>query len=177
MDKTDPPTSFGVFKPVGHIVIAFPTAHDMECAAESLRGLGFGLADLVRYSPEEMTAQVDLEMHGAGLMASLGQELNLIRAHRALAQNGFSFLVVHAPGDERAAQVATIAKAQNAAVAQRYGRFIIEELIGQAPDHTQDFESSEKGLDIQIPPRAGELSGQGPDIRLPAQTRESPGIP
>jgi hypothetical protein len=175
MDKTDPPTTFGVFKPVGHIVVAFRTAHEMESAAESLIERGFAPADLVRYTPEEMAAQVDREMHSAGLLASVGQELNLIKAHRELAQNGCSFLVVHAPDDERATQVATIAKAQNAAVAQRYGTFIIEELIEQPRGHTQTFESIEKGLDIDIPPPSGESPGKAPEIRLPASSHARSG--
>lgn len=175
MDKTDPPTSFGVFNPVGHIVAAFRTAHDMESAAEALAELGMTPAELVRYTPQEMSAQVDLQKQGAGLMASFGQELNLIKAHGALAQNGCSFLVVHAPNDERAAEVATVAKAQRAVVAQRYGRFIIEELIEQPQGHTQTFESAEKGLDIDIPPPAREVSSQGPEIRLPTPPKATTG--
>ncbi len=175
MDKTDPPTSFGVFKPVGHVVTAFPTAHDMESAAESLIQFGFAPADLVRYTPEEMTAQVDLEMQGSSVMASFGQELNLIKTHRTLAQNGCSFLIVHAPGDELAAEVASVAKTHNAAVAQRYGRFIIEELIEQPAGHTQTFESAEKGLDIDIPPASGAAPGEAPEIRIPAPSEATSG--
>lgn len=151
MDKTDLPESFGVFKPVGHIVIAFPTAADLQAALSALVQQGLASADAVRYAPAEMIAQVDLEVQAASPLASLGQELNLIKAHRALAERGCSFLVVPAAGDAQAELVATVARAHKAVVAQRYGRFIIEELISPPTGESQVFESPARGLDLPVP--------------------------
>ena len=50
MDKSHPPLSFGVFKPVGHTVIAFRTVIDLESAAQALRDQGFEAAALVQKS-------------------------------------------------------------------------------------------------------------------------------
>ena len=36
MDKTNPPTTFGAFKPVGHTVIAFRSDADMQVAVNAL---------------------------------------------------------------------------------------------------------------------------------------------
>ena len=72
----------------------------------------------------------------------------LVRAHRALAESGCSFLVARAPGDELAERVAVVARTMKAVAAQRYGRFISEELVEQAPGEAQVFESPECGLDI-----------------------------
>lgn len=150
MDKTDPPESFGVFKPVGHIVIAYPVAGDPVAAISYLLALGFAAAALVRYTPQQMMAQVDRELPAASPLASLGQELNLIKAHRALAERGCSFLVVHAPDDAQAGQVATVARATGAVAAQRYGRFIVEELIAAPAGQAQIAESPDRGLDLPL---------------------------
>jgi len=150
MDKTDPPTSFGVFNPVGHIVIAYRSPADLRAAVTALGERGIGKPDWVYYTPEEMTTQVDKQLASASALASIGQDLNLIKAHRELAQNGCSFLVVQAPDDERAERVTLVARATNAVAAQRYGRFIVEELIDLPPGQKQVFESPDRGLDMDV---------------------------
>lgn len=151
MDKTDPPTSFGVFKPVGHIVIAFATEAHVQAAISALLAQGFASEALVRYAPAEMAAQVGAQEQSASPLASLGQELNLIKSHRDLAQRGCSFLVVHAPDDAQAERVAELARAMQAVAAQRYGSFLIEELIERTPGEPQVFESPDRGLDVDVP--------------------------
>ena len=151
MEKNDLPEAFGVFKPVGHIVIAFRSAADQQAAADALLRQGFAASALVRFTPDEMKTQVDADVKAASVLASLGQELNLVKAHRALAESGCSFLVVHAPDDDLAERVAAVARTMKAVSAQRYGRFIIEELVEQAPGEAQVFESPERGLDVETP--------------------------
>jgi hypothetical protein len=154
MDKTNLPESFGVFKPVGHIVIAHPVAEDQTAAINRLLALGFAAETLVHYTPEQMIDQVDRCMVTATPLAAMGQELNLIKAHRTLATSGCSFLVVPAPDDERAEQVAEVARTTNALLAQRYGRFMIEELIDTPAGRHQVSESPDRGLDIPLPGQA-----------------------
>ena len=151
MDKNHPPVSLGVFKPVGHIVIAYRNAADLHAAAQALGAKGFASTDLVHYTPQEMMAQVDAQLPEASPLASIGQDLNLIKAHRDLAEQGCSFLVVHAPQDEQADDVAAVARSTRAVVAQRYGRFIIEELIDAPAGQTQVSESPDLGLDLPVP--------------------------
>ncbi len=131
MDKSNPPTSFGVFKPVDHVLIAFQSDSHMQSAVELLQEQGFGAADLTRYTPQEMIAQVDSELADPSPIASLGHELDFIRAHRVLAERGNSFLVVHAPDSDQIEQVTQVARDTHAVRAQRYGLLIIEELIDQ----------------------------------------------
>ena len=154
MDKTDPPRSFGVFKPVGHTVIAFRTADAMEAAVGALLAQGIGASEMVRYTPEEMWAQVQADLGTASPMASVGQELNLVKAHGELAHSGCSFLVVHAPDSKQAEIVDDVIHIYNAAAAQRYGSFIVEELAAEADGAVQTFESPDRGLDIAIPDEA-----------------------
>ncbi|WP_049765653.1 hypothetical protein [Rhodoferax ferrireducens] len=136
MDKTHPPETFGVFKPVGHTVMAFRSAIDQQAAVNALLDQKFSDSALVRYSPEEMKAQVDAELENASAFAAFGYELDLIKKHRALAEDGCSFLIVHAPEDAQAESVASVARATKAVAAQHYGRFMIEEISGLASGNT-----------------------------------------
>jgi hypothetical protein len=147
MNKSAPPESFGVFKPVGHVVLAYRSAPDLQAAMAALLAQGFAAPDLVSYTPEEMASQVRAELPRAGLLASLGQDLNLIKAHLALAEAGCSFLVVKAPNEALADQVAATARTTKAVTAQRYGHFMVEELIEPPAGRPQVFESPERGLD------------------------------
>lgn len=167
MDKNHPPESFGAFKPVHHVVIAFPSEDALDAALEDLRGEGVRLEDITRYRPEEMIAQADRELQGASPVAAVGQELNLVRAHRELAESGHHFLVVPAKGSEQIERVARIARQQGATRAQRYGRMIIEELIDVGEGLPQVAESPARGLDAQTrtghePPAAGGPRTSGP---------------
>ena len=150
MYKSDVPESFGVFKPVGHTLMAFRSAQDQQAAASLLLDRGFAQASLARYTPQHMLAQADAQMLAASPLASVGQELNLIQAHRTLAEKGCSFLLVKAPDDAQAEQVAAVAREGNAIMAQRYGRFLIEELIDTPPGEAQVFESPARGLDLPV---------------------------
>lgn len=147
MDKQNIPESFGVFKPVGHVVIAFRTANDLERAEAALHEQGFAASDIVRYTPAEMIDQVDAQVERASPLAAIGQDLNLIKAHRELAQDGCSFLVVHAPEQAHVDKVIEVAHALKAVAAQRYGRFITEELVTGDPGENQTNESPDTGLD------------------------------
>jgi hypothetical protein len=148
MDKSDPPVSFGVFKPVGHTVIAFRSAGDLQDAASALRADGFAESALVRYSAAEMAAQVNAEAAHVSPLAAFSYELNFIAADRALAERGCSFLVVHAPDSDLAARVAAIVLHSPAVAARHYGRFTIEELIAPPAGATEVSRSPAENLEV-----------------------------
>jgi hypothetical protein len=133
MDKHNPPTTFGVFKPVGHTVISFRTQEELHSAMQSLTALGFAASAMVEYSAQEMLDLATAELHAAGPMANFGYELDLLKVQLALAEEGCSFLVVHAPDDEQAARVANLVDSMQPAAAQHYGRFLIQNLTEAAP--------------------------------------------
>jgi hypothetical protein len=149
MDKQSHPQTLGVFAPVGHVIVSFATAQDADGAAQALADAGWSGEGVVRYSPEQMRAQVDADLTQASPIAALGQEINLARAHGELADQGYSFLVVRAPDEAQWTQVADIARRFHAERAQRYGNFIIEELIEPEGEESQVFESPDRGLDAQ----------------------------
>lgn len=166
MDATDH-HAWGVFKPIGHLVVSFPSAALADQGRSVLESLRVASADIHPYTDREMLAQIDADLEHASPLASLGQELNLIKAHRVLAERGYHWLVVRVDDDQAARQAADALKAQGAERAQLYGRFIIEELIEHDSDLTQTRESPDTGLDAQTP------SGQEAErARLrPAPTR------
>lgn len=146
MDREDN-TSFGVFKPVGHTVISFPGAELARQARAALARIGVA-GDAVRYySDTEMLARVAQDLQHASPLAAVGQEMNLVMAHKALAERGYHWLVVKTPDDDLARRVADCVKPLGAERAQLYGRFIIEELIEHAGDQPQVAESPDRGLD------------------------------
>ena len=151
MDKQNPPTSHGVFKPVGHVVISFPSAQDQRAAAQALNTAGVPSNDVTPYSADEMTQQVKTDLERATALASMGQELNLVKAQGELAALGCHFLVVQVADDESARRVADTVRPFNAERAQHYGNFVIEELIEHSDDEPQVAESPDRGLDAQTP--------------------------
>jgi hypothetical protein len=143
--------AYGVTKPIGYVVVSFPTEDDARAAIPELRSVGFADTDVRYYSPAQMKAQADADIRNAGILASIGQELNLVKAHRDLAEAGHAFLAVRAPAEEQARRVAAIALHHGADRAQKYGRLIIEELIEPGTGERQVAESPERGLDPQTP--------------------------
>lgn len=143
------PHAYGVFKPTGHVIVAFPSGEESDYAASALLASGFGEEDITAYSPEEMLAQVDRDLAQASTLAGIGQELNLIKAHGELARQGSYFLVVRARSQAAADTIAEIALHCHASRAQRYGALVIEELIPVGGSEKQVAESNDRGLDAQ----------------------------
>lgn len=159
MKTTEHPRAFGVFKPVGHVVMSFESDQNLRQAAQALGEAGFAFEDIHTYTPQQMISQVDEDIANASPLASIGQDLNLVKAHRELAEKGYSFLVVKASEDDQTKHVAQIARAFHAERAQKYGRFLIEELIDEGSGTGQVFESPDRGLDAETP--SGEEKERG----------------
>ena len=149
MDINNPPRSFGVFKPVDHTVVTFANPAAMESAVDALLAQGFFAEDLTRYSAAQMLAQSESDLQTASPLASMGQELNLVKAYRDLAEKGCCFLVVHAADDIKMATLVKVANAAGAQAAQHFGSFIIEELIAKSEGELQLSESPDNGLDLK----------------------------
>ncbi len=165
MDRQDN-TSFGVFKPLGHTVVSFPSAEQARSGEASLAQLGLQGADVRHYTDREMLSQIEHDLQRASPLAAVGQEMNLVMAHKTLAERGYHWLVVRTPDDELARRVADTVKPLGAERAQLYGRFIIEELIEHADDEPQVAESPDRGLD------SGTVSGteeERSELRPPPQ--------
>jgi hypothetical protein len=145
------PTAYGVFKPVGHVVVALPTAADCDQAQQDMKAAGFVDADIVRFTPQQMIDQVEADLARASPLSGIGQEINLVKAHGELARQGSHFLVVRASAEREIAAVTEVAEKNHASRAQRYGTLIIEDLIDVGDSDHQVAESTARGLDAQTP--------------------------
>ncbi|UXH80533.1 hypothetical protein [Roseateles amylovorans] len=150
--REDRPTSFGVYKPVGHLVISFPSAEHADAARQALGDLPIAPEDIHAYTDREMVAQVADDLRQASPLAAIGQEINLLRSHGELAERGYHFLAVKAENDEQARQIADLAQRHEAERAQYYGHFIIEEMIEREVGRPQVAESPDRGLDTHPKP-------------------------
>jgi hypothetical protein len=85
---TAAPRSFGVFKPVGHVVISFPEAGQAMRAAQALAELGLRDDAVRHYSDREMLSQIDADIAHASPIAAVGQEMNLVLASSRPGREG-----------------------------------------------------------------------------------------
>ena len=158
MDNNHSQTAYGVFKPVGHVLASFPTERDARQAVDALKEAGF--PNVAFYPADEVLERAERDIANAGVLASIGQELNLVKQQRDLAVEGHPFVSVLAPEDDAARRAADIVARFNADRAQKFGRLIIEELIEPGSGQRQSRESPDTGLDPQT--RSGQESGTGP---------------
>ena len=147
MNDSKSQTAYGVFKPVGHVLASFPTERDARSAVEALKEAGF--PEVAFYAADEVRERAERDIANAGLLASVGQELNLVKQQRDLAEEGHPFVSVLAPEDDAARRAADIVARYHADRAQKFGRLIIEELIEPGTGQRQVKESSDIGLDPQ----------------------------
>jgi len=132
MTKADHPQSFGTFKPVGHVVVAMPDDLRAAAAVAALRAAGFEPEDILEYTAAEEDDEMDRMLRAADQMGSLagfGYEVSLMRRYQELAREGASWLIVFAPQDDRAYLVADTVKTHGAVMAEKYHRFVIEDLL------------------------------------------------
>lgn len=155
MNDSNSQTAYGVFKPVGHVLASFPTERDARSAVEALKTAGF--PNVAFYPADEVRERAERDIANAGVLASIGQELNLVKQQRDLAVQGHPFVSVLAPEDDAARRAADIVARYNADRAQKFGRLIIEELIEPGTGQRQAKESPDTGLDPQT--RSGHESG------------------
>jgi hypothetical protein len=129
MTKADHPQSFGVFKPVGHVVVAMPDDERAASAVADLRAAGFGAEDILQYSAAEEDDEMDRMLAQASDFAGFGYEVALMRKYQALAKDGASWLIVYAPDDAAHEVVAGVVRRHGALMAEKYHRLVIEDLI------------------------------------------------
>jgi hypothetical protein len=122
------PTSFGVFSPTGHIVMAFPNNDCAVMARAALLSEGFKESEVSRYTTEEVILECEKSNEHAADPLQIGQDVAKIAEYLALAKEGCGFLVVHAPGGERSKQAVRIVQPYGLKFAEKYNRLTLEEL-------------------------------------------------
>lgn len=123
------PTSFGVFKPVGWLMIGLPTQPRADELAAALQGVGSSSADVLHFTPRESLVELEAMADNAGSMAGFGYEITLLRRYVALAKEGYRWLLVKVDDVEHAQTAAGMARGCGATLAVHYRTLTIEDLI------------------------------------------------
>lgn len=123
------PTSFGVFNPVGHVMVGLPTQGDVDALLEALHAAGWPPQALLHFTPEESVDELQTLVDGAGPLSGFGYEITLLRRYLELARNGYRWLLVKVDGPDTAATVAQHAAACHATLAVHYRSLVVEELL------------------------------------------------
>jgi hypothetical protein len=122
-------TSFGTFKPVGHVMVGLPSHQALRslCAALHAPGTPGLVAD--ELTPTESIDEMQSLIDNASPLAGFGYEITLMRRYLELSREGASWLVVKADNDEEAQRIGELARQFGAKLAVRYGRLTIEDLV------------------------------------------------
>jgi hypothetical protein len=122
------PTSFGVFSPTGHVVMAFPNDDTAVIARGALIAGGFSEKEVTQYKKDDVIRECEKSNEQAANPVQIGQDVAKIAEYLALAKQGCGFLVVHAPEDERSKKAVEIVQPYGLKFAEKYNRLTLEEL-------------------------------------------------
>lgn len=123
------PTSFGVFKPVGYVMMGLPTQSQSEALVVALQGAGWQGSAVLHFTPRESTSELEAMVDNASALAGFGYELTLLRRYLALSKEGYRWLLVKVDDSQHAAAAAKLARGCGATLAIHYRTFTVEELI------------------------------------------------
>jgi hypothetical protein len=122
------PTSFGVFSPTGHVVMAFVSDDRAARARKALLAGGFSEDDVTPFSSHEIIEECEESNEQVSNPVQIGQDVAKVAEYLALAKAGCGFLVVHAPEDARSKEAIAIVLPFGLKFAEKYNRLTLEEL-------------------------------------------------
>lgn len=129
-------TDFGAFYPTGYIVVAFKEYDDAKQVCEGLRADGYEKKDCDLYTAGEVAEATQQNLKDTGLMARLGKSTAAIKEHHKVAQDGATFLLVHAPRNADTERVMNAVRRRPFVLAHRYHHLAIEDLEGGSGSNT-----------------------------------------
>ncbi|BBA35080.1 uncharacterized protein sS8_3137 [Methylocaldum marinum] len=122
-------TEFGIFYPLGYLVVALPKEEDARQVQRDLMTGGYDEADCQLFTCEEVVAAARRNLaENTGFLARLGWADEAVKAHLDAARQGSAFLLIYAPGDTETARALNVIRRVPFDFAHRYHRFAIEEL-------------------------------------------------
>ncbi|ADJ28909.1 hypothetical protein [Nitrosococcus watsonii] len=123
-------TDFGIFYPIGYLVVAFPKQEDAQRVQQDLMTGGYEEADCELYTCKEVIAKAEsnLEESRGGFLSRLSWSDKAIRIHLDAAEDGATFLLIYAPGDTDSERAMNVIRRGPFEFAHLYRRFTIEEL-------------------------------------------------
>lgn len=136
MTKTDTtdatpsvPTSFGTFKPVGHVMMGLPTQALADSLMSALHDAGWDEDAVLHFLPQDGVTELQALVDNAGVLAGFGYEITLLRRYLELARDGYCWLLVKVQDSDHATAAAEVARTGGATLAVYYRALTVEELI------------------------------------------------
>jgi hypothetical protein len=124
-----PPTQFGVFYPLGHVVLALQSRDDAERIRQLLIDGGYDERDVTLWESAQVATGARELQQSASILAKLfGAELDAMHKHIELADAGYTFLAAYSPSDLDTKRLMNVARRFRYELAQKYDRFAITEL-------------------------------------------------
>jgi hypothetical protein len=127
--QSAPPRSFGVFAPVGYLVIGFPGEAEAAQARAALLTGGYEQDEVMMFSSQQVIADIERTREDVSILAYMGAELGHQKQHLECARQGCAFLVVYAPSEAETTRVMNVARRFGARLAHKYNRLTVEELM------------------------------------------------
>jgi hypothetical protein len=125
----DVPTWFGLFKPVGWLMVGLPSPALADTLEQSLHSAGWTEAQVLRFNPGESLSQLRAMTDDPGPLADFGHEVTLLRRYVELAKQGYGWCLVKVDDNPQAVEAAAIARDGGATLAVHYRLLTMEELI------------------------------------------------
>jgi hypothetical protein len=123
------PQSLGTYNPVGHVLVALPSEAAVLEAQQALREIGFDDEDMLNYSADEESAQMEHMLSRASQLSGFGYEVTLMRRYQTLAKEGCGWLLVYAPDAAHTQRVTEVAQRFGARSAVKYHWLVVEDLL------------------------------------------------
>lgn len=119
----------GLFYPTGHIVAGFEHAKGARDALKQLKAAGFSDEQARFVSNTEMAREAEKNLQSPSFFASMGSSLPVREKQLELAQQGWNFLLIHAPHDADEARATQALDGSQVGYAIKYRALIIENLL------------------------------------------------
>jgi len=123
------PTSFGVFKPVGQVMIGLPSAAQVDSLTIALAQAGWAPEAMKGFAPRETAAEIEAMIEQAGPLAGLGYEIKMLQRYLEQTRLGTRWLLVAVDSTDHAAELAAIARQHEAVMAVHYRLLTVEDLL------------------------------------------------
>jgi hypothetical protein len=127
-EKSKYPTSFGLFYPVGYLVVGFQSREDALRVQQDLMTGGYEADDCAFFSCKEVTEAAQKNLDHGSFLPRLGAADKMIEKHLEAAKEGSSFLVIYAPDKVSADRAMNVIRRVPFEFAHRYHRLAVEEL-------------------------------------------------
>ena len=122
------PTSFGLFYPVGHLVVGFQSREDALRVQQDLITGGYEPEDCAFFSCKEVAEAAKKNLDQGNFLPHLGSVDKVIEKHLEAAKEGSSFIVIYAPDKVSSDRAMNVIRRVPFEFAHRYHRLVIEEL-------------------------------------------------